>query len=582
MNSSKTTTINPTESDLEAALERYMNVFSYTAIRRALDRVVARCSQILPQLVWEMICDLVLNDSSQIVLAKTLRLVCRAFHTRVAWPLRRVAMRDGSARVVEMFGQTMVFGGDDLSTVPRTVQTASFLNLPLRHARPLFARLNGGAVRRLSLQVMRDQPTKDVVAFVDVLRECMPGLQQLWLLANIEHAALLLPLVRTALTDLRVLNLQMRRAVTLDPNDMVAINASLDATTHLTEIGISGVASAGAHSFKIESCAHAALTQLEFQGRRVLPTEIEQIAQCATKLGVLQLAQFPITDPAALVALEKLTTLHSLSLSWIDRVEQNDASSVWESLSKLRMLTSLSTHGLPSPYGLAAVTELVDLRSLFVLNVADVTEVSALSALTNLHSLRLSFVELNQALPELHSLPLSICRLHINLVPWKRGGSPSLAAIERLTNLRTLAIHRQKLPHCMCTDELFATSLARMSRLEALSLRGFPCVGLLTISTVAQLERMRWLRLSDVEPSVLVALHTSTALRALEIVDAPLLPEYVATLTQLRLLRVVPKNHSIAAVANAGALEEALPRCHVVTNSGDAPSATPFSLLGEE
>lgn len=578
------------ESDLEAALERYLSVFSYTTIRRALDRAVSRCAQILPQLVWELICDLVLNDASEIELAKVLRLVCRAFHVRVAWPLRRVSMRDGSTRVLSVFGQTMVVGGDDITLVPRTLQTASFLNLPLRHARPLFARLNGAAFRSLSLQVMRDQPTKDVAAFVDVLREFMPRLAQLRLLANPEHAALLLPLVRTALTDLRLLNLQLRRTGINDANDMAAINASLDAATQLSELGISGplvgggnLGGVGAYTFRIDSCAHASLTQLQCQGPRVLATEIEQIAQRATNLGVLQLAQFPMSDPAALVALEKLTMLHSLSLAWTDRVDRRDERGVWDSVSKLRTLTSLSTHGLPSPSGLAAITELVGLRSLFVLNVAEVAEVSALSALTNLHSLRLSFIDLNQPLPELLALPLSICRLHLNLVPSKRGaGTPSLAAIERLTNLRTLAIQRQKLPHCLCTDELFATSLARMSRLEALSLRGFPRVGLLAISAVAQLERMRWLRISDIEPSVLVALHTSTSLRALEVVDAPLLPDYVSTLTQLRLLRVVPSNHADATAVNAAALQEALPQCVVVTNAGDAPTSTPFSLLGEE
>ena len=112
--------------------------------------------------------------------------------------------------------------------------------------------------------------------------------------------------------------------------------------------------------------------------------------------------------------------------------------------------------------------------------------------MSELRSLDVSFVDLNQSLTELHSLPLSLERLQLNMVPVQRKhGPPSLALVERLTRLRVLEIRRQKLPRCQCSDEFFARSLARLSRLEALALSGFVHVGVLALSATASLPRMR-------------------------------------------------------------------------------------------
>jgi hypothetical protein len=483
-------------------------------------------------------------------------------------------MRGGQFTVL---GQTVIGGGGgdhEVSSIPRALQRLSFVNVPLRHARALAARLGRCDARQLTLCLVLDQPVKDIAPLVDKLAETVPSLTRLKLVATLEHTASVLASASTVLTDLQSIDLQIRHSfLPIDVANVPSLKATLGAFTNLRALNLKGTL---APTLKADACVPASLTRLTCDLVRLGTTELESIVSHGTNLLELALSPFPISDATMLPILERLTTLQSLTLMWDDRVGGRERCGVWESVSKLSLLTRLILQGLPLPVGMSNIVDLVGLRSLFALNVVDPTELTALSALTNLQTLRVSFIDINQQLPELFSLPMSIRRLHINLVPAKRPSPPSFAAIERLTNLHTLVIQRPKLPHCACTDELFATSLARMSRLEALSLRGFPHVGLLTMSTIAQLERLRWLRIADIDPSMLVALHVSKSLRTMEVPDWKDLPTFVGALTQLRLLCIDGKNDGLPKTNSVSAIKEVLPRCIVVAELEEMPSMSPF------
>jgi hypothetical protein len=104
-----------------------------------------------------------------------------------------------------------------------------------------------------------------------------------------------------------------------------------------------------------------------------------------------------------------------------------------------------------------------------------------------------------------------------------------------------------------------------------LALRGFPSVSLLAISAAAQLPRLRWLRIHDVDPGILIALHTASSLRTLELSFAPPVLDVVGALTQLRLLHVSGASDDVVETIGS-----TLPRCVVVNHTADMPAKTPF------
>jgi hypothetical protein len=562
------------ERDLDTVLQSLLNQHGYSEIRSALDRVATRSAPVLPLLVWQMVCELVAGSPSDVDLACVLRLCCRAFYDALPLALRRVCIRGEQSRIVSLFGQSFVL--DSRSVVPEAITHVSYLKTPFRHARALLQRVCTSKLVSLSVQVASDQQVVgDVPDFVHTVRAVAPLLTELRVLANHDIAASMLSAARTTLTRLSALDLQMRHSGAFGAS-LAAVEADLRLCTALRELRLScnAIPAGGFVPSPAADALGTQLTQLSLCGLTIHATTLEQLALHNAALEQLTLTAFPVADEATVTALSNLTSLKSLSLTWAGSVRRADGESprfgLWDAIVSLHQLTSIATHGLPTPQGLAMLTALEGLRSLVVLNVSDAAfEFSSMSAL---RSLRLSFVSHKAPLTQLHSLPLSLHTLSLNLVPPGLDSKlPSMAPFQRLTNLRSLSIQRQKLPLCQCTDEMFARGFATMTRLEALALRGFPSVSLLAISAAAQLPHLRWLRIHDVDPGILVALHTASSLRTLELSFAPPVLDVVGALTQLRLLHVNGASDDVVATIGS-----TLPRCVVVNHTADMPAKSPF------
>ena len=122
----------------------------------------------------------------------------------------------------------------------------------------------------------------------------------------------------------------------------------------------------------------------------------------------------------------------------------------------------------------------------------------------------------------------------------------------------------------VCNDEFFAKFARSMPRLEALSLAGFPHVGVLTLSALASSPRMRWLSFRHIDAAVLPALHHSTSLRVLDFhapADHESIARHVQVLTQLALL-------SLPGVADSvvESCERQLKQTLVTCGEADLPS----------
>lgn len=560
-------------ADLESVLESLLQRYDYSRVREALDRVVTRTAPLLPLLAWHVVCDLVMAAPNELDLACVLRLVCRSFRDRLPLPLRRVSIRGEATKIVTILGQSFVLDGGGLSNrmVPEAISTVSVINTPLKHARPLLQRVCGERLMSLSVQVAREQRAAEVADFVPTVAALTPHLTELRVLANDDVVSTMMRDVRTSLVGLRALDLQLRHSPTFGIA-LASIESELRHWTALTDVRIACHAlAAGATPPPPDVGAlDANLTRLGISGLTITSTTIEDLRRL-TGLRHLLVTSFPVVEVPALDALTQLTTLDSLSITWTGAGRRGDRNNVWDSFAALPRLTSLVTHGLPTPQGIAALTALHNLRHLVVLNVSDYD--FDFSSLDQLRMLRLTFVSHKPALVQLHTLPLSLKTLSLNVVPLAlHSRQPTMQAFQRLTNLTTLSIQKQKTPGCLCSDEMFAAGFSTMTWLECLALRGFVNVGLLTISAVAQLPRIRWVRLSDIDPTVLVALHVSTSLRTLEVpLTTPAVAESVVALKQLRLLHV----HG-ASDDDVAALSNALPRCVVISHDADMPASTPF------
>lgn len=560
-------------ADLESVLESLLRRYDYSRVREALDRVVTRTAPLLPLLAWHVVCDLVRAAPNELDLACVLRLVCRSFRERLPLPLRRVSIRGEATKIVTILGQSFVLdGGLSSRMLPEAISTVSVINTPLKHARPLLQRVCGERLMSLSVQVARDQRVAAEIAdFVPTVAALTPHLTELRVLANDDVVSAMMPDVRTSLVSLRALDLQLRHSPTFGVA-LAAIENELRHWTTLTDVRIACHAlAAGATPPQPDVGAFDVnLTRLGVCGLTITPTTIEDLRRL-TNLRHLLVTSFPVVEVAALDALTQLTTLDSLSLTWTGAGRRGDRNNVWDAFAALPRLTSLVTHGLPTPQGIAALTALHNLQHLVVLNVSDYD--FDLGSLDRLRMLRLTFVSHKPALVQLHTLPLSLKTLSLNVVPLAlHSRQPTMQAFQRLTNLTTLSIQKQKTPGCLCSDEMFAAGFATMTWLECLALRGFPNVGLLTISAVAQLPRIRWLRLSDIDPAVLVALHVSTSLRTLEVpLTSPAVLQSVVALKQLRLLHVQGATDD-----DVSAISSALPRTIVISHDADMPASTPF------
>ena len=463
--------------------------------------------------------------------------------------------------------QLAVFGvPPSIAAAPPTLSALSLVDVPPRRARKLAARC--GALRHIALQfsaagvAAADLEPLDAWAPASLVAVSLAG----------SAAHLGAPLGRAPLRPLAALDVHVRR----EAHDTVALRA-LD--QQLERFGGARLAlrsgGFGPHRALPAGVLRPTLTALSVLGLRVTAAHVERLATHCSALRTLDLGAFPATDAGALAALERLTALRSLSLAWTDRrgAVTNGRfadNNLWSSVARLTALEALSAHGLPPPIGFAATVTLTRLTSLQMLNIANTEELDVLAHFARLRSLHLSFVDLKQTLTELQTLPLSVERLSINLVPTVQRGDrklPTLAVIERLTRLRVLEIRRQKLP-TQIPDEFFARAVARLPSLEAVSLSGFVQVGVLTLSALASLPRVRWLRLRHVDGSVLAALHHAEQLRVLEI-DRNELPAFgVAPLTQLRVLSIHGAERADLDAAASGPLRSV---ALLTNNAADMP-----------